>query len=280
MWRCPSSVPRTTWISFGPIDLNHTAGFSRLRAPLDYWNALALVLAMAAPIALRVAVERTLAWRWRLAGLAALYLFVVVIALTYSRGGVVALVIAIAVATTLARARGHLRGADGRDLRALRPGVQGRVGVHGQAGQGRPGPDGREPARRVRQLHCAGGCVRRVLRAGQRPAAPGYPQGPGGDARRRAGPAASGSGRGPRSRRLGPGQHHPVKAQKPPRPPSGCLDQRGNRWVWWRRPWGVVDRPVVGWGAGVPGAAPRVPPRPLVGAAAPPVPLQFLAGTV
>ena len=38
--------------------------------------------------------------------------------------------------------------ADGRDLRALRPGVQGGVGVHGQAGQGRPGAHGREPAAR------------------------------------------------------------------------------------------------------------------------------------
>jgi hypothetical protein len=93
------------WIAVGPIDLNHTSGLSRLRAPLDYWNALALVLAMAAPIALRVAVERALPRVARLAGLAALYLFVVVIALTLSRGGVVALIIALAVATGLAHAR-------------------------------------------------------------------------------------------------------------------------------------------------------------------------------
>ena len=55
-------------------------------------------------------------------------------------------------------------------------------------------PDGREPARRVRQLRGAGGGLRRVLRAGQRPAAPGHPPGPGGDARRRAAPAAPGPG--------------------------------------------------------------------------------------
>jgi hypothetical protein len=95
------------WIHLGPIDLDHTAGFSRLRAPLDYWNALALVLAMAAPGALRAAVERAWGLRARLAALAALYLFVVVLALTYSRGGVVALVIALAVAIAPARARVH-----------------------------------------------------------------------------------------------------------------------------------------------------------------------------
>ena len=48
--------------------------------------------------------------------------------------------------------------------------------------------------RRVRQLRRAGGGLRGVLRAGQRPAAPGHPPGPGGDAGRGAGPAAPGPG--------------------------------------------------------------------------------------
>ena len=93
------------WIHVGPFDLNHTAGFSRLRAPLDYWNALALALVLGVPIALRLAVEREVRPRLRLAAVAAMYLLVVVIALTYSRGGVVALVIAVAIAIALARAR-------------------------------------------------------------------------------------------------------------------------------------------------------------------------------
>ena len=37
----------------GLIDLNHTEQFSRLRAPLDYWNALALVCVLAIPLAVR-----------------------------------------------------------------------------------------------------------------------------------------------------------------------------------------------------------------------------------
>src|SRR3954469_9670439 len=41
----------------GLIDLNHTFGTSRLRAPLEYWNALGLVCALAAPIALRIAAD-------------------------------------------------------------------------------------------------------------------------------------------------------------------------------------------------------------------------------
>ena len=44
---------------------------------------------------------------------------------------------------------------------------------------------------RVRQLRGAGGGLRGVLRAGQRPPAPGHPPGPGGDARRRACPACT-----------------------------------------------------------------------------------------
>jgi len=39
----------------GALDFNHTQFFSRLRAPLAYWNALALFCALAVPIALRAA---------------------------------------------------------------------------------------------------------------------------------------------------------------------------------------------------------------------------------
>ena len=41
----------------GLIDLNHTERFSRLRAPLDYWNALALVCVMAVPLAVRAGTD-------------------------------------------------------------------------------------------------------------------------------------------------------------------------------------------------------------------------------
>ncbi len=53
------------WLHVGGlIDLNHTDRFSRLRAPLDYWNALGLVCVVAVPIAMRVVVEL----RYRAAG--------------------------------------------------------------------------------------------------------------------------------------------------------------------------------------------------------------------
>ena len=91
-----------------PSLLNHTAVFSRLRAPLDYWNALALVCVLGAPVAMRVATDSTRPLRARLAGLAALQLLFVVAGLTYSRGGVLAMVVAVLALTALGGAR--LRG--------------------------------------------------------------------------------------------------------------------------------------------------------------------------
>ena len=41
----------------GLIDLNHAGRFSRLRAPLDYWNALGLVCVVGVPIAMRAVAE-------------------------------------------------------------------------------------------------------------------------------------------------------------------------------------------------------------------------------
>jgi hypothetical protein len=81
---------------------------ARLRAPLQYWNALALVCAMGLPIALRVATDVARGPRARLTALASVYALVLTIGLTYSRGGFVALAVALAVLTALGGAR--LRG--------------------------------------------------------------------------------------------------------------------------------------------------------------------------
>ena len=78
-------------VHLGPLDFNHTEFFSRLRAPLAYWNALSLFCALAVPVALRVAADR------RRAGLIAAVLLVTTIGLTYSRGGVASLVVALAM---------------------------------------------------------------------------------------------------------------------------------------------------------------------------------------
>ena len=83
----------------------------------------------------------------------------------------------------------------GGDLRAVRPGVQGRGRGHGEDRQGRPGAVGGEPAAGLRQLRRARGGLPGVLRPGQRPGAPGDRGGPGREAGGRAGDAAPAAGR-------------------------------------------------------------------------------------
>jgi tetratricopeptide (TPR) repeat protein len=63
---------------------------ARLRAPVDYWNALALLGDIALPLGL------WLAGRKRAAGTLLVYGWLVAIALTYSRGGVVVAVVIVA----------------------------------------------------------------------------------------------------------------------------------------------------------------------------------------
>ena len=84
------------WISIpGLIDLDQTGDFSRLRAPLGYWNALGLVCVLGAPIAVRAAADPEASRRLRTLSLAALVLLLVTLGLTYSRGGILALLIAL-----------------------------------------------------------------------------------------------------------------------------------------------------------------------------------------
>jgi hypothetical protein len=90
---------------------------ARLRAPLQYWNALALVCAMALPVALRVATDTARSPRPRLAALAATYVLAMAMGLTYSRGGFVALAVSLVVATALGRRR--LRGLGALALAAV-----------------------------------------------------------------------------------------------------------------------------------------------------------------
>lgn len=94
----------------GLFDLNHTRTVARLRAPLDYWNALALVCAMAVPVAVRVVATASVRLRWRLGALACLFFLLAVVGMTYSRGGIVAVVVAVAVLTAVGpdRLRGLL----------------------------------------------------------------------------------------------------------------------------------------------------------------------------
>ena len=76
-----------------PGVFQHTEDFSRLRAPLGYWNALGLVCAMGAVAALwRASVARRPAL-----GAWCLSLLLVTLGLTYSRGGILALVVGLAL---------------------------------------------------------------------------------------------------------------------------------------------------------------------------------------
>ena len=81
----------------GVFDLNHTALLSRLRAPLDYWNALSLLVVLATPVAIVRAGDPHCAPARRLQSLLALALLLIVAGLTYSRGGILVLVLALAV---------------------------------------------------------------------------------------------------------------------------------------------------------------------------------------
>lgn len=90
------------------IDFNHAALASRLRAPLEYWNALGLVMVLAMPIALRVTTDTTRRDGARLAALAAFFVLFVCLCMTYSRGGILALFTALVVVTVLGGQR--LRG--------------------------------------------------------------------------------------------------------------------------------------------------------------------------
>lgn len=77
----------------GLIDLDHAAGLSRLRSPLGYWNALALLCVVGLFPMLRLAVDPVRRVPGRLAAMGGVYLLVLVLGLTYSRGGLLALLV-------------------------------------------------------------------------------------------------------------------------------------------------------------------------------------------
>src|SRR5437588_239311 len=89
----------------GLFNLNQTGPLPRPQEPLGYWNALALFLAMAIPIALALAADARRAARLRIAALCAVELMLLVTALTYSRGGLLALGAALVVGIALSGER-------------------------------------------------------------------------------------------------------------------------------------------------------------------------------
>ena len=81
----------------GLFSLDQTATLPRLQEPLGYWNALALVAAFGVPCALAIVIDRRRADALRLAAATAATTMIVTIGFTYSRGGVLALVAALAI---------------------------------------------------------------------------------------------------------------------------------------------------------------------------------------
>ncbi|WP_249011792.1 O-antigen ligase family protein [Conexibacter sp. DBS9H8] len=85
----------------GLLNLDRTGQYARLQAPLAYWNALALAFVLGAPAALTLALTPSAPPRARLTGFIGLELIVVGIGFTESRGGFLALAVALAVTVLL-----------------------------------------------------------------------------------------------------------------------------------------------------------------------------------
>jgi hypothetical protein len=73
------------------------ARIARLREPIGYWNGLALLAAMALPLGLWVAVSRQHTLLLRTAAVSLLFAATITLLLSYSRGGVVVALAAVAV---------------------------------------------------------------------------------------------------------------------------------------------------------------------------------------
>ena len=89
----------------GILGLDHAGSYNRLKAPLEYWNALALFCVFGLLPALRLAADPRRSARRRIAALLAVFVLVLVVTLTYSRGGMLALAVGLAVLVGLGTER-------------------------------------------------------------------------------------------------------------------------------------------------------------------------------
>ena len=88
-----------------PALASESGRIARLRSPVGYWNALALLLDFGLPLALWLAATRRHTHAVRAVGVLFLYALIVALLLTYSRGGVAVAVIVIAAWLVLGRPR-------------------------------------------------------------------------------------------------------------------------------------------------------------------------------
>jgi O-antigen ligase len=89
----------------GVFNLNQTGAIPRLQEPLGYWNALALFVSFGVPIALAMTVDMTRTPRGRIGALVSTQLMLLTIGLTYSRGGLIALVLGLVLWVALSGTR-------------------------------------------------------------------------------------------------------------------------------------------------------------------------------
>jgi hypothetical protein len=249
----------------GALDLNHTEFFSRLRAPLAYWNALSLFCVLAVPIAIRAAGERDRVRPLRAVALVVLVLLLTTAALTYSRGGFAALVVALAVLLAIGPERVHVLFVTAAGALGAAPALavgfaredltSDLVPVAQRTGDGLMFAAAlvagcavalfavmrleshvdrlaavRVPRRRVFALAAAGVAAALVIAL--------------------AALAASSRGIGG-SVSHGLDSFKSVKYERQNDPARILQTNSGNRWVWWREAAGAFsDRPLEGWGAG------------------------------
>ncbi|HVL95198.1 MAG TPA: O-antigen ligase family protein [Solirubrobacteraceae bacterium] len=89
----------------GLINLDQAGGVNRLKAPLQYWNALALFCVSGLLPMLRMAADPWRSPAGRIGALLGVYLLLLVITLTYSRGGMLALIAGLVVFFALSTER-------------------------------------------------------------------------------------------------------------------------------------------------------------------------------
>jgi len=88
-----------------PDQVTHAHEYARLAAPVGYWNVLAVMLVMAAPIALALAARRGLHPLLRAVAAAVLALLLITLFFTFSRGGFAAAMVMLVAYFVAARER-------------------------------------------------------------------------------------------------------------------------------------------------------------------------------
>lgn len=254
------------WLHVGGIiDLNHTADFSRLRAPLDYWNALGLCCVVAVPIAMRVVTELRYRTAVRVGAAMSMVALLTTLALTYSRGGLLVLVAAVALIIGLGPERLRLAAALGAGLvgavaPVLTAFLSDDLTTDGLSVSARTGDGLVLTVTLLLGLALAAGAAAAIGRAGE-----GLRLSAAGSRRARRGALGAGAvvlilllaGLALSDRGLGGTVSHQVDQFTEPKldrqndPARVLRTNSGNRWVWWEEAArGFADRPVTGFGAG------------------------------